>query len=106
MRNVLLSLVFVGVVSVFVGCESNKEQSLAPASVAGKTVEAGCASCIYNIQGVEGCKLAVKVDGKPYLVTGSDVDAHKEGLCSNPKQAVVEGKVEGDKFAATSVVFK
>ncbi len=41
------------------------------------------------------------------MVTGADdVNTHKAGLCDSPKQAVVEGKVEGDKFAATSFEFK
>ena len=107
MRNVLLSLAVLGIVSVLVGCESNRAPSAAPTTVAGKTVEAGCATCTYNLQGVKGCKLAVKIDGKPYLVTGADdVDAHKAGLCDQEKSAVVDGKVEGDKFAATSFEFK
>ncbi len=71
-------------------------------AVAARTVEAGCASCIFNMEGVRGCKLAVKIDGKPYLVTGADVDAHGAGLCSSAKKAKVVGKIEGDKFVATS----
>ncbi len=66
------------------------------------TVDAGCAGCIFEMEGAEGCQLAVKVDGKPYLVSGSDVDAHESGLCDSVKKAVVAGKVEGDKFVATS----
>ncbi len=71
-------------------------------AVAARIVEAGCASCIFNMEGVRGCKLAVKIDGKPYLVTGADVDAHGAGLCSSAKQAKVVGQVEDDKFVATS----
>ena len=71
-------------------------------AVAARTVEAGCASCIFNMEGVRGCKLAVRIDGKPYLVTGADVDAHGAGLCSSAKKAKVVGKIEGDKFVATS----
>ena len=71
-------------------------------AAAHRTVEAGCASCIFNMKGVTGCQLAVKIDGKPYLVTGADVDAHKAGLCGAAKEAKVAGKVEGGKFVATS----
>ncbi len=71
-------------------------------AVAARIVEAGCASCIFDMQGVEGCTLAVRIDGKPYLVTGADVDAHGAGLCSSAKKAKVVGKIEGDKFVATS----
>jgi len=67
-----------------------------------RNVEAGCGSCIFGMEGVMGCKLAVKIDGKPYLVTGADVNAHKAGLCGSVKMAKVVGEIEGDKFVATS----
>ncbi len=66
-----------------------------------RTVEVACASCIYSMPGVEGCKLAATIDGKPMLVTGSSVDAHALGLCSKAKEAIVAGKVDGDSFIAT-----
>ena len=75
-------------------------------AAAARTVEAGCASCIFYMEGVRGCKLAVRIDGKPYLVTGADVDAHGAGLCSSAKKAKVVGKIEGDKFVATSFVLQ
>lgn len=63
-------------------------------------VEAGCGKCIYSMSGVKGCKLAVKIDGKSYLVTGADhINAHK--FCSAAKMATVSGKIEGDKFVST-----
>ncbi len=76
-------------------------------AVAARTVEAGCATCIFNMEGVRGCKLAVKIDGKPYLVTGAEIDdqgdAHgPAGLCVTARKALVSGKVEGEKFVATS----
>ncbi len=71
-------------------------------AVEARAVEAGCATCIFNMEAVRGCKLAVRIDGKPYLVTGADVDAHGAGLCSSAKKAKVVGKIEGDKFVATS----
>jgi len=76
-------------------------------AVAARTVEAGCASCIFNMEGVSGCKLAVKIDGKAYLVTGTEIDDHGDahgpaGLCVTARKALVTGKVEGEKFVATS----
>jgi len=71
-----------------------------------QTVQAGCGSCTYAIEGVKSCELAVKVDGKAYLVSGASVDAHEAGLCIAEKQAEVSGKVEGDKFVATSFKLK
>ncbi len=71
-----------------------------------RTVEVACASCIYHIPGVKGCKLAATIDGKPMLVTGVRVNAHKLGLCSQAKKAVVAGKVDGDNFVATKFEVK
>ena len=63
-------------------------------------VEAACGSCIFKIPDVQGCKLAIKIDGRPYLVTGAGVDAHKAGLCSAAQKADVRGRIEGDQFVA------
>ena len=67
-----------------------------------RTVEAGCGKCTYGMSGVSGCKLAVKIDGKSYLVKGAKVNAHNAGLCSSTKNAEITGSIEGDKFVATS----
>ena len=68
-----------------------------------QTVEVGCASCMYEMPGVDGCKLAAKIGDTPTLVTGADVDLHENKLCDMTKQAVVTGKVGADGFAATKV---
>ncbi|NNE08897.1 MAG: hypothetical protein HKN20_10100 [Gemmatimonadetes bacterium] len=65
--------------------------------------EVGCGKCMYNMAGVTGCDAAVKVDGKPMLITGNTIDCHQYGLCSGTKVAKVEGKVVGNQFAATKV---
>jgi hypothetical protein len=130
MRNGLFMPGLVMVVLVMVGCESKPEpaaptaESAAPSdestsapiadavgstvkAVAGaKTVQAGCGMCIFKMDGVKSCQLAVKVDGKPYLVTGSDVNAHEAGLCDKAIDAEVVGDVEGDKFAVTAFTLK
>ena len=72
-------------------------------------VEAGCATCLFDMQGVKGCKLAVRLEGKSFLVAGSDIDAHGDahavdGLCMAARQARVKGRVEGDTFVAESFV--
>ncbi len=71
-----------------------------------RTVEVACASCIYHMPGVASCELAATIDGKPMLVTGLSVNAHTLGLCSNAKEAVVAGKVDGDNFVATKFEVK
>lgn len=73
-----------------------------------RIVVAGCATCIFDMKGVSGCPLAVKIDGKAYLVSGSEMDDHgnahaADGLCNTARQAIVEGKVEGDRFVAKRI---
>ena len=77
----------------------------APTTVAAttQTVEAGCGMCIYEMDDVKGCDLAVVIDGHPMLVSGYEIDMHEAGLCSGAKQAVVSGKVEGDVVVLTEV---
>ena len=68
-----------------------------------QTVELSCATCIYNMPGVTGCKLAAKVGGQALLVAGSLIDLHEHGLCSGTKQAKVVGKVDSGRFVASSI---
>ena len=69
-------------------------------------VEAGCAACTYHIAGVQGCQTAVKVDGKPYIVTGkADADAMGLGLCLATKNAKVVGFFKDGKINAFSMKF-
>lgn len=68
-----------------------------------KKVEVACATCIYKMSGVTGCKLAAMIEGNPVLVTGGDVNAHASGLCSTKKPAIVSGSMDGKTFAATEV---
>ena len=70
--------------------------------ISSQTVEAGCGACIYKMPGVEGCPLAVLIDGKPYLVQGATWPNHD--YCDRKCTAVVSGKLEGDpaKFIAAS----
>jgi len=72
-----------------------------------RVVEAGCATCIFDMPGVTGCKLAVKIDDKSYLVVGSSMDDHGDahaatGLCVTARKAKTVGTIKGDEFIATS----
>ncbi len=72
-----------------------------------ETVEVACGSCVYGMDGVVGCKLAVRINnGDPMLVTGSDLDLHEHNLCSAATDAVVTGEVEGDTLVVTAVEIK
>ena len=111
MHKYFLQLTIGAVLAGAVGCQSGEgdnipQGSSVTATAANGTVEAGCAMCIFGVEGREDCELAVKIDGKPYLVTGIDVDTHGSGFCDSSKQAVVEGEVKDGKFVATKFEFK
>ena len=71
-----------------------------------QTLEAGCASCIFEMQEVTGCKLALRMNDRSHLVRGFGIDdfgdAHADdGLCNTSRTASVLGRIEGDWFVAT-----
>ena len=66
-----------------------------------RTTDVGCGTCVYKMAGVEGCPLAVSLDGKTYIVQGATWPNHN--YCDAKQQAVVTGKIENGKFIATSV---
>lgn len=73
------------------------------------TVEAGCGACVFKMPGVTGCPLAVRIDGRAYLVHGSDIDAHgdahaPDGLCNAERRARVRGHLDADVFVAEEFV--
>ena len=99
LTGVVLSVVAGALLVGLTGCGPAADSASA---VGSQKLSAGCGMCIYKMPGVEGCETAVKVDGKPDLVTGAKTDAMAPGLCGGEKTAEVTGKVEGDKFVATS----
>jgi len=71
-----------------------------------QTVSVACGSCIYDMEGVSGCKLATKIDGKAVLVTGVPTPGHDAGICEHEMQAVISGQMMGEEFLATSFALK
>ena len=66
------------------------------------TLEASCGTCMFKMKG-DGCKLAVRFEGKDYFVEGTGIDDHcdahdQEGFCNAISKTKVQGKVKGDKF--------
>lgn len=112
MSKFLLLIVVASASLVFVSCGEKKAPAPAfpPAVVAAaagaRELEAGCAGCVYHMDGAEGCQLAVLVDGKHYYVSGVDMPGHESGLCDGPQRALVLGKVDGDRFVATAFAMK
>ncbi len=74
-----------------------KKVSAAPAAV-------GCSMCVFHVEGAKKCELAVKLDGKTYIVDGAKVAGHE--WCEKPLDAVVTGSVEGNRFVATTLTTK
>lgn len=69
------------------------------------TVEAACASCMFDKNDKSGCLLAVKIEGKIYYVKGTGIDDHgdahsKTGFCNAIRKAEIEGSIKGDEFIA------
>ena len=70
-----------------------------------QVVEASCGTCKFGMKG-DDCELAVRIDGKAYLVDGSGINEHgdahaKDGFCNAIRKAKVKGKIVDDKFVAT-----
>lgn len=66
--------------------------------------ELGCGSCMYSMEGVRGCKTAVKIDDESYLLEGVDIDAHGTGLCKATQPAKVAGEIQDGAFVASIVI--
>lgn len=70
-----------------------------------RVVDAGCAMCVFHVKGEDECRLAVEVDGRPYLVVGTDIDdygdAHSaDGMCTVMRRARVSGEIKNERFVA------
>ncbi|MBL4605698.1 MAG: hypothetical protein JKY02_08590 [Flavobacteriaceae bacterium] len=92
---IALSLVF------FFSCTEKKEKTI--------IAEVSCGQCQFDLKGQDGCDLAIRIDNNAYFVDGAHIDdfgdAHNEntGFCEVIRKAEVIGKIEGDRFKATSV---
>jgi hypothetical protein len=65
-------------------------------------VTAACGHCQFGLTG-KGCNLAIKLDGKVYLVDGTSIDDHgdahaDDGFCNAIRKATIQGKVVGDRY--------
>lgn len=98
-RRLLQGVLALIAVSSAVGCRSSATKRLR-----GETVEAGCAMCLFAMEGVRGCIWAVHIDGKPYLAEGNLPRYHEahapDGMCNVMRQAVVSGELVHSKFVA------
>ena len=72
-----------------------------------QVVEAACGQCQFGMTEESGCDLAVRIDGKPYFVDGTNIhehgDAHADdGFCEVIRHASVKGKIVDGRFKSES----
>lgn len=72
-----------------------------------RTVKVACGACVFHMPGAAGCYWAAEVDGTHYWVQGVEPQGPAEGhapdgMCSMPRDAVVDGRLEGDRLVVTS----
>ena len=97
MKKILFLLLLLSSISIL--AQDKKETSKV------QTVEASCGQCQFGMEG-KSCDLAVRIDGKPYFVEGSSIDAHgdahaKDGFCASIRKAEVIGTLKNNKFVVT-----
>jgi hypothetical protein len=85
--------------------ETKKQKMVLDSSKPLLTLEASCGTCMFKMKG-DGCKLAIRFEGKDYFVDGTGIDDHgdahdQEGFCNAISKAKVQGRVKGDKFRVT-----
>lgn len=101
MKELLLSVALCFMVGFFVfSCSKPKNR------VEARTVRAACGSCVFKMEGGQGCYWAVELDGKFHVAAGNalpkDHDAHApDGMCNMERKAMVEGEIVDDQFVAS-----
>ena len=85
--------------TAIVSAQDNKEQLKA------QIIETACGQCQFGMKGY-GCELAVRIDGKPYFVDGTSIDAHgdahaKDGFCTAIRKAEVVGELKNNRFVVS-----
>jgi len=99
---ILLLTSFIATASI---AQSHKKQSVhvkksSPEFIA----EVGCGQCQLGLPG-KTCDLAIRIKGKAYFVTGTDIDSHgdahaSDGFCNAVRKARVQGKLVNNRFKA------
>ena len=84
----------------FLSCGTKQEKEI--------TAEASCGQCKFEMKSQKGCDLAIKIENNTYFVDGAKIDdfgdAHDEkiGFCNVIRKVKVSGKIENDRFIASS----
>jgi hypothetical protein len=94
-------ITFIALLLLTFSCTDTKEKSF--------VAEVSCGQCQFDLKTQDGCDLAIRIDNKAHFVDGAHIDdfgdAHDKetGFCEVVRKANVVGKVENDRFQATSI---
>ncbi len=94
-------ILFLSIFMIAFSCGNKKEIK--------QVAEISCGQCQFELDSQNGCDLAVKIDDKAYFVEGFGIndfgDAHDKttGFCEVIRKAEVSGKIENNKFVASSI---
>lgn len=100
---ILLLTCFIATAST---AQSHRKQSAQAKKISPEFVaEVGCGQCQLGLPG-KTCDLAIRINGKAYFVTGTDIDAHgdahaSDGFCNAVRKARVQGKLQNNRFKAS-----
>ena len=104
MKSILFTCVFL-FFTVAVFAQSQSSTSSKPDPTKSITyLDASCGKCKFGLES-NSCELAIRKDGKVYLVEGTSIndhgDAHaKNGLCNAVRIAAVQGEIIDNTFKA------
>ncbi|MBW2274964.1 MAG: hypothetical protein JRG96_16980 [Deltaproteobacteria bacterium] len=77
----------------------------ADATFHGDILDVACGSCVFEMEGVQGCPWAAEIEGRHYLIRGPIPEDHSshapDGICNMTRQAVIEGELRGGELLAT-----
>ena len=90
------------IVVLFIAVMANAQEKQL---ITNQTVEVACGQCKLGLTEKKGCDLAVRIEGISYFVDGTGLDDHgdahaEDGFCSTIREALVTGKIVGDRFKA------
>jgi hypothetical protein len=99
----LMTIISVVIISFSVTAQTDIKKNSSKSQI----VDASCGQCNFGLTDKKGCDLAVKIDGKAYWVTGTELDKHgdahaADGFCSTVRKAKVTGEIVDGKFIASS----
>lgn len=101
MKNILFTLFICCTISLVNAQSGSKIVNVNKVQIA----EVSCGQCQFKMEG-KGCDLAIRINGKPYFVDGTNIDDHgdahaKDGFCEKIRKAEIKGNIVNNRFLAT-----